>query len=88
MLSSVLQQQWLMSSLELNSVPGQSIGLTMSYTMVLFSLTWKSRIIELSKWLARAVGMFFKIRHYVTPETLKLLYYSLFFSFISYGIPV
>ena len=42
------------------------------------SLTWKPHIIELSKKLARTV----------TPETLKLLYYSLFFSFISYGIPV
>ena len=34
------------------------------------------------------MGTFFKIRHYVTPETLKLLYYSLFYSFISYGISV
>ena len=50
--------------------------------------TWKAHIIELSKKLARTVGIFFKIRHYVTPETLKLLYYSLFFSCISYGIPV
>ena len=52
------------------------------------SLTWKPHIIELSKKLARTVGIFFKIRHYVTPETLKLLYYSLFFSFISYGTSV
>ena len=29
-----------------------------------------------------------KIRHYVSPDTLKLLYYSLFYSFISYGITV
>ena len=32
--------------------------------------------------------MFFKIRHYVSSDTLKLLYYSLFYSFISYGIIV
>ena len=32
--------------------------------------------------------MFFKIRHYVSSDTLKLLYYSLFYSFISYGIVV
>ena len=38
--------------------------------------------------MARIAGSFFKIRHYVTPETLELLYYSLFFSFISYGISV
>ena len=52
------------------------------------NLTWKPHIIELSKKLARSVGILFKIRHYVTPETLKLLYYSLFLSFISYGISV
>ena len=32
--------------------------------------------------------MFFKIRHYVSSDTLKLPYYSLFYSFISYGIVV
>ena len=31
---------------------------------------------------------FFRMRHYVTPETLKLLYYSLFYSFLSYGIAI
>ena len=38
--------------------------------------------------MARTVGIFFKILHYVTPETLKLLYYSFLFSFIFYGISV
>ena len=52
------------------------------------ALTWKPRITQLSKKLSRSVGIFFKIRHYVTPETLKLLYYSLFHSFISFGIAV
>ena len=52
------------------------------------TLTWKPHITQLSKNLSRSVGIFFKIRHYVTPETLKLLYYSLFYSFISYGISV
>ena len=28
------------------------------------------------------------MRHYVAPETLKLLYYSLFYSFLSYGIVI
>ena len=32
--------------------------------------------------------MFFKIRLYVSSDTLKLLYYSLFYYFISYGIVV
>ena len=43
---------------------------------------------ELSKKLARTCGIFFKMRHYVTPETLELLYYSLFYSFLSCGIAV
>ena len=52
------------------------------------TLSWKPQITELSKKLARTTGMFFKKRHYVTSDTLKLLYYSLFYSFISYGIVV
>ena len=52
------------------------------------TLTWKPHITELSKKLARTTGIFFKIRHYVSHETLKLLYYSLFYSFISYTIVV
>ena len=40
------------------------------------------------KKLARTPGIFFTIRHYVSHETLRLLYYSLFYSFISYGISV
>ena len=46
------------------------------------TLSWKSHITELSKKLARTTGIFFKIRYYVSRETLKLLYYSLFYSFI------
>ena len=52
------------------------------------TLTWKHHITELSKKLARTTGIFFKIRHFVTLDTLKLLYYSLFCSFTSYGISV
>ena len=51
------------------------------------TLSWKPQIIELSKKLARTTGIFYKIRHYVSSETLKLLYYSLFYLFLSYGIP-
>ena len=48
------------------------------------TISWKPHVVELSKKLAKSVGIFFKIRHYVTLETLKLLYYSLFYCFISY----
>ena len=52
------------------------------------TLSWKPHITELSKKLPRTTCIFFKIRHYVSRETLKLLYYSLFYSFISYAIVV
>ena len=51
------------------------------------TLTWKPQISELSKKLGRTCGIFFRMRHYVTPETLKLLF-SLFYSFLSYSIVV
>ena len=44
------------------------------------NLNWKPHITELSKKLARTVGVFFKIRHFVPLDTLKLLYYSLFYA--------
>ena len=50
-------------------------------------LSWKHHISELSKKLNRAVGMTYKIRDNSTPEVLRSLYYSLFNSHLSYGIP-
>ena len=52
------------------------------------TLSWKSHVTKLFKKLARTSGIFFKIRHYVSHETLRILYYSLLYSFISYGISV
>ena len=52
------------------------------------TLTWKLHITQLSKKLSRSVGIFFKVKHYATPKTLKLLYYSLFYCFVSFGISV
>ena len=37
---------------------------------------------------SRTIGIFYKIRHCVPCEILKTLYYSLFYSFVSYGIAV
>ena len=54
--------------------------------LIYSKLTWKPYITELSKKLARTVGILFKMRHFATIEISKLLYYSLFNSFISYGI--
>ena len=51
-------------------------------------LSWKYHINELLKKLSRTLGLFCKIRYYVPLEILKQLYYSLFYSFVSYGITV
>ena len=60
-----------------------------SYLYCIYStLSWKPHVSELSKKLARNCGIFYKIRHFVKAETLKLLYYSLFHSFLSYGVTV
>ena len=41
---------------------------------------------ELSKKLARTVGLFYKIRHYTPRDTLVLLYHAIFASFLTYGV--
>ena len=52
------------------------------------NLRWKSHITELSKKLSRTIGIFCKIRHFAPLEILKALHFSLFYSFVSYGIAV
>ena len=52
------------------------------------NLSWKCDINELSKKLSRTIGIFYRIRNFVPFEILKLLYYSLFHSFLSYSIAV
>jgi hypothetical protein len=51
-------------------------------------LTWKHHIHELSKKLNRAVGMVYKVRDNCTNTVLRSIYFSLFHSHITYGIPV
>ena len=51
-------------------------------------LRWKPHITKLSKKLAKTVGIFCKVRHLVPLETPKILYFSLFYSFVTYGIAV
>ena len=43
---------------------------------------------ELFKKLSRAIGLFFKLRHWITLSTLIFLYNSIFLSFLNYGIIV
>ena len=51
------------------------------------NVNWKHHINKLSKKLARTF-VIYKIKHFVPYEILRLPYYSLFYSFISYGIVV
>ena len=52
------------------------------------NLSWDFHIKELSKKLSRTNGIISKLRHYVPKSTMLLVYYSLFYSHISYGISV
>ena len=49
---------------------------------------WKPHLLELSRKLARSVGIFYKLRHYIPLDTLKSVYYALFYPFLTYGITV
>ena len=52
------------------------------------TLSWKLHLTELSKKLSRIVGLLYKIRHYTPLNMLKLLYFGIFYPFLSYGIQV
>ena len=54
----------------------------------LSAIHWKPHLVELSGKLSRSVGIFYKLRHYVAADTLKTVYYALFYPFLTYGITV
>ena len=49
-------------------------------------LSWKYHIAYICSRLARNIGIFYKLRYYMTLAQLKQLYYSLIYSYISYAI--
>ena len=49
-------------------------------------LNWKHHIEHLNKKLAKWVGIICKLRHYMTKETLKNLYFSFTQFHLNYGI--
>ena len=51
-------------------------------------LTWKFHIHELTKKLSRAIGLLYKIRAYSPGPILMSLYYAIFHSHLTYGLPV
>ena len=48
-------------------------------------LNWKAHQTEISSKLSRANGMLCKIRHFVSSEILKIIYYGIFSSILTYG---
>ena len=52
------------------------------------NLSWTYHLTELSKKLARACGLLFKVRHILPVDVLICLYNSLFSPFMEYGILV
>ena len=50
------------------------------------TLSWRSHLVELSRKLARSVGIFYKLRHCVPLDTLVSIYYALFYPFLTNGI--
>ena len=51
-------------------------------------LNWETHVNILKSKLNRATGMLAKIRHYVSLETLKNIYYSIFHSHLIYGCQI
>ncbi len=52
------------------------------------NLKWKDHVHELSKKIARSVGVLTKLRHFVKKSTLTQLYYSIIYPFLIYGVTV
>ena len=52
------------------------------------NLTWKSHINELCLKLSKTVGILSKVRHFVDNHILVMLYYSLIYPFVTYGVHV
>ena len=51
-------------------------------------MTWSNHIQQLSLQLAKTFGIFYRLREYVTRETLCMLYCSLVYSRVQYGISI
>ena len=50
------------------------------------TLSWTKHIEKTCKTINRSIGMMYKIRQYITKNTLKMLYYSLIYSHLVYAI--
>ena len=76
-------------NLKIDGVNIQEVS-TVKYLGVTFdsNLTWKNHVNELCLKLSKTVGIFSKLRYYVNVDILIMLYYSLIYPFLTYGIHV
>ena len=74
-------------NLKIDGVNIQEVS-TVKYLGVTFdsNLTWKNHVNELCLKLSKTVGIFSKSRYYVNVDILIMLYYSLIYPFLTYGI--
>ena len=51
-------------------------------------LSFKQHITSITKKISRAIGLLYKLRHYVSKKVLIMMYYSLIYPFLIYALPV
>ena len=54
--------------------------------MIDSNLSWKKQVECVLKKVRRGIGILSKIRHYITKDILKSLYYTLIYPFLIYGL--
>ena len=54
--------------------------------MIDSNLSWKKQDVCVLKKVRRGIGILSKIRHYITKDNLKSLYYTLIYPFLTYGL--
>ena len=74
--------------IKIDDTPIKQVDSTKYLGITFDSLTWKSHINELCLKLSKTVGILSKVRHFVNKHILVMLYYSLIYPFLTYGVHV
>ena len=61
---------------------------SVNHALISTTTTWDYQISQLSNKLSRANGVLYKLRKYVPKETLLSVYYSIFYSHLTYACQV